>query len=218
MGYVGFPGAPLFLMLGDSITEIAADPHRLGFQSQLAADYIRKADVINRGISGWTTKMWLRVLADLISEWKNKQPTLIVIFLGTNDASLPDGESKARHVPLEQYEANLKSIVAAFASAYPACKFLILSPPPVNNGAWSPTDKSNTVMATYAAVCLRTARELAIPAVDFYSTLQGQWDLLADGLHFNAKGMVVAHAMIAAKIKEAYPHLTPDALPHEFEG
>lgn len=55
MGYVGFSGAPLIIMLGDSITEIASDPRRQGFQVQLTADYIRRADVVNRGNSGWNT-------------------------------------------------------------------------------------------------------------------------------------------------------------------
>jgi hypothetical protein len=49
-------GAPLLIMLGDSITQNAANPEIMGFQVMLNQDYVRKADVINRGCSGWTTK------------------------------------------------------------------------------------------------------------------------------------------------------------------
>lgn len=162
--------------------------------------------------------MWLRVQVDLINEWRHKPPMLIVIFLGTNDASLPDGESKARFVPLPEYKANLRTLVTEFRAAYPLCHFLFLAAPPVNNAVWSHTDKLNAVTGSYAAACVAVAAELTVPVVDFYSQLQGQWDLLADGLHFNAKGMIKAHEMISSKIKEAYPHMTPDALPIEFPG
>ncbi|OQR94037.1 isoamyl acetate-hydrolyzing esterase 1 [Thraustotheca clavata] len=216
MGYIRVKGAPLIIMLGDSITEIASDPRRQGFQVQLTGDYVGRADVINRGISGWNTAMWLDVLPAMIDEWREKQPMLIVIFLGTNDASLPTGESKARYVPLDKYKENLHKLVASFSAAYPLCKYIFLSPPPVNNGAWSHTDKLNEVTAHYAAACLDVAKELKIPAVDFYNTMQGQWDLFYDGLHFSPKGMILAHELITKCIREAYPAMTPEALPHEF--
>ncbi|EQC32356.1 hypothetical protein SDRG_10103 [Saprolegnia diclina VS20] len=217
MGYIGVSGAPLILMLGDSITEIASDPRRQGFQAQLMADYVRKADVVNRGISAWTTTKWLRVLPDLIAEWKNKQPMLVVIFLGANDASLPDGPSHASYASIADYKANLRRLIASFSDAYPQCKYLLLTPPPVDNRAWSPADKLDAVTAMYAAACMDVAGELQIPAIDFYSAMHGQWDLFGDGLHFNAKGMVRAHEMITSAIKHAYPHMTPDALPYEFQ-
>ncbi|EQC36421.1 hypothetical protein SDRG_05878, partial [Saprolegnia diclina VS20] len=45
----------LILMVGDSITQYAVSPEQKGFQAQLANDYSRLADVINRGMSGWTS-------------------------------------------------------------------------------------------------------------------------------------------------------------------
>jgi len=56
MGFITFDGAKTLILLGDSITERSCEPGHMGFQVVLNQDYVRKADVINRGLSGWTTR------------------------------------------------------------------------------------------------------------------------------------------------------------------
>ncbi|OQR91526.1 hypothetical protein THRCLA_08957 [Thraustotheca clavata] len=94
-------GAHIFLMIGDSITQLGANPSLLGFQSQVSQDYMS----VYRGLSGWTTKKWCPLLPKLAREWQHKPPSLITIFLGANDAALPNITFS---VPLEDYGTNLQ--------------------------------------------------------------------------------------------------------------
>ncbi|KAG9404215.1 hypothetical protein AC1031_005754 [Aphanomyces cochlioides] len=209
-----FKGAPLFITLGDSITQLAVDPKRLGFQALLSSDYVRKADVVNRGLSGWTTRGWLPKVPLLIDEWQYKPPSLITIFLGANDAALIDSVDKGQHVPLEEYTANLRNMVNLFHAAFPSCSLLFLTPPVVDDARWP--SRANLETKKYAAACVQVANKTHVPVVDFWTRLQGRTDLLADGLHFNEAGNVVAHEMITQAISQFYPHLVPSALPDEF--
>ncbi|KAG6950985.1 hypothetical protein JG688_00013920 [Phytophthora aleatoria] len=47
---------PVFYFIGDSITEQASDPSKSGFITLLQDHYVRSVDMINRGLSGYTTK------------------------------------------------------------------------------------------------------------------------------------------------------------------
>lgn len=47
---------PTILLAGDSITEQGSDPSRNGWACQLQNRYARSADVLQRGVSGYTTK------------------------------------------------------------------------------------------------------------------------------------------------------------------
>jgi len=44
------------ILLGDSITEWSTNPMTQGFHAMLQRDYVRKADIVNRGLSGHTTR------------------------------------------------------------------------------------------------------------------------------------------------------------------
>jgi len=47
---------PSFLLLGDSITQLATDPSLSGFQCLMEKEYVRRVDIFNRGLSGYTTR------------------------------------------------------------------------------------------------------------------------------------------------------------------
>jgi len=150
-------------------------------------------------------------------EWRNKQPILMTIFLGANDASLPDGESKGQYVPLEEYEQNLREMIQELKQGFPLCEYILITPPPVDNKRISITSRTNDNTGKYAKTCIKLANELHIPSIDFWTSMQDKKEeLLVDGLHFNTKGNLAAHKLILQSIYDSYPHLTPEALPSEF--
>ncbi|ETW02969.1 hypothetical protein H310_05410 [Aphanomyces invadans] len=216
MGYIGYRSTPLIVALGDSITQFGADPAIQGFQALLSQDYVRKADVLNRGLSGWTTRWWVQYLPQLIRECGDNAPVLVIIALGANDASLASGESHIRHVPLDEYQSNLRVIVNGLRAAFPLCQYLFLTPPAVDNSKWNPADKLNAVTQAYAKACVQVAVALNIPVIDTWQATQGRWELFRDGVHPNTQGNVLFHQLIQSSIAASYPHLTPQTLPLNY--
>jgi len=133
-----------FVLLGDSITELGFDPDG-GWATRLAAHYVRRADVLNRGYSGYSTRWGLAAMPHVLAgTTATPPPTLVTIFFGANDAS--DATLNARqHVPLAEYEANLIEIVRLIREAWPDAKLVIVAPPPVGHGKF-PGDPPLVVM------------------------------------------------------------------------
>ena len=133
-----------FVLLGDSITELGFDPDG-GWATRLAAHYVRRADVLNRGYSGYSTRWGLAAMPHVLAgTTATPPPTLVTIFFGANDAS--DATLNARqHVPLAEYEANLIEIVRLIREAWPDAKLVIVAPPPVGHGKF-PGDPLLVVM------------------------------------------------------------------------
>ncbi|EQC38191.1 hypothetical protein SDRG_04620 [Saprolegnia diclina VS20] len=198
------------LLLGDSITQQASDPAIGGFQTLLEADYIRRADIINRGLSGYNTRWFLDYLPQIVAELQNQRaPSLITLFLGANDADLPSG---IQHVPLAQYEANTKTIVTALRAAFPDAAFILLTPPPIGDNELY--GRNNATAGKYAAACVRAAAALGVVAIDLWTTMQSEREsYLSDGLHLNAKGNRFVYAALTATIAAQLPALQPTAIP-----
>jgi isoamyl acetate esterase len=145
---------PKILLIGDSLTQTSFENG--GWGSQLASAYQRRADVLNRGYSGYNTEWYMRLLSppaslssaavtaqgqsgeanesaltpwSLCSEEEYKSAVLIIVFLGANDAALQD--MAPSHVPLERYRANLLAIVNILKSQSPSASMLMVTPPPI---------------------------------------------------------------------------------------
>ena len=73
------------VLVGDSLTQRGYDSKK-GWVSKLASSYVRRADVINRGYSGYNTR-WVLDLMKRKPKLFVKKPTLVVVFLGANDAA-----------------------------------------------------------------------------------------------------------------------------------
>lgn len=126
------------LLLGDSLTE-----H--GYQNlwvaKLQDAFRRRADVVNRGLSGYNTA-WVRSLLmkdKLIprelqrsvgtNEAAAYETLFVTIFFGANDAV---GPSFPQHVSLQDFEANLEFIVETVQRVVRPTKGIILiTPPPI---------------------------------------------------------------------------------------
>jgi lysophospholipase L1-like esterase len=80
---------PMIVLLGDSITEFGA--YDGGWQLRMTGAYTRKADVINRGFSGYNSR-WGTFLVDeiLTALGGGARVKLCTVFFGANDAAGPD--------------------------------------------------------------------------------------------------------------------------------
>jgi len=94
---------------GDSITQEGNVPG--GWVNLLASAYTRKADVFNRGFSGYNTNHAVIMLDKQIYKWFQpiSAPRIVTMCFGTNDASLLG--STGQHVSLDQFETNVKRLV-----------------------------------------------------------------------------------------------------------
>lgn len=82
------------ILFGDSITEQAFGGAfrdvNFGWASLLAADYSRRADVLNRGFSGYTSRHAVEHLLSRVFMGPLEEPCLFVtVFFGANDSALP---------------------------------------------------------------------------------------------------------------------------------
>ncbi|CAK7274109.1 hypothetical protein SEPCBS119000_006000 [Sporothrix epigloea] len=131
---------PQIVLFGDSLLQGAPDIlDGFSLQAALESLFIRRYDVVNRGLSGYNTSQALRALPFVFpppptapSPFTPKIAYLVVL-LGANDAALPDCVTK-QHVGLEEYEANLRAILThKNIQAYEPRKILVVTPPPVDS-------------------------------------------------------------------------------------
>lgn len=142
-------------------------------------------------------------------------PALITVWLGTNDASLIDGDSAEKHVPEAQYHYNLVTILHRLRAAAPQAKVLFITPPAVDNTrrmAYSTNDKldrSNEAAGRYAQICVDTAVAEGAPVIDMhtlFNTFQGSsfTGKFVDGLHLSSDGNRVVFDQLNNKIVEVF--------------
>lgn len=150
------------ILLGDSITQQAHSAELSGWGTHLADVYQRRADVYNRGFSGYNTEWILKLLeteegqqdifglANVLCEEDRKRKkdsnrvksesivrssdvSLITVFFGANDAS-DDKLNPRHHVPLETFKLNLEKIVRLCHKNFGMeTKIILITPPPVDH-------------------------------------------------------------------------------------
>ena len=98
-------------------------------------------------------------------------PLLATVFLGANDAALPDGPSARQHVSPAQYAANLRSIVQHLREGG-VKNVVLITPPPVSEearlafakqaagsaDAAVTLDRRDAVTQEYATACSQVSR------------------------------------------------------------
>lgn len=72
--------------------------------------------MVLRGLSGYNTRWALKVLPRAMegAAGVGVDPAAVTVFFGANDASLPDQVQAHQHVPLKEYQSNLRAICAYF--------------------------------------------------------------------------------------------------------
>ncbi|CAD6240515.1 unnamed protein product [Miscanthus lutarioriparius] len=159
-----------------------------------------EADVVLRGLSGYNTRWALKVLPRAM---EGAAPAAVTVFFGANDASLPNQVQAHQHVPLQEYQSNLRAICAYFKERWPSTAIILITPPPIYEparirdmyGDDDPSrqpERSNEAAGAYAQACIAVATELNHPVIDIWTKMQEfpdwQTDALSDGLHFTPAG------------------------------
>ncbi|RLN64682.1 hypothetical protein BBJ29_005654 [Phytophthora kernoviae] len=190
---------PTLLLLGDSLTEQGSDPNIGGWVCKLQYCYTRSADVVVRGLYGYSTEMFVRQalpkLARDVGTW-SEPPALVTLWLGGNDSALLSGYEAALHVPLAQYRVNL----------------------PVNDqlrlelSGDGELDFSNAGTAVYAQACVEEAHAIGVSVLDLHTTMnalneQERKDCQNDGLHLTTKGNALVADAILATVEREFPTL-----------
>ena len=221
------------VLFGDSLTqrgwggEEASGVQGAGWASLIAAAYSRKADVVNRGFGGYTTRSGAAIADRVFQRGGAQQKLFSVVFFGANDVA----QEAPQHVPVADYERNLGAIVAAAAAASDAV--LVVSPPPVDESQWP--DRSCARLREYAAAAARVAAAAScagacVVHVDLApafalrgaaaeaagAAAPGWLTLLSDGLHLTPAGQAVVAEAVLAALFAAAPGSAPDSLPWDL--
>ncbi|GMF45227.1 unnamed protein product [Phytophthora fragariaefolia] len=223
---------PAILLVGDSLTEKGTIPKTNGWVTLLQSDYRRSVNVVPRGLSGYNTRYArsaeVPVIAGEISSGAYT-PALITIWLGANDAALPNGSAVAQHVPIDDYKGNLVKLVHAFKGMAPGAKILLITPPLVDDEVQQTHSEryqgamkgvvvhSNKMAGMYARACVDTATVLGLPVLDLHTYFNNLTDwtrkhVLEDGLHLNLKGNNYMYEQLRKKIDVEFPNFA-----HKFE-
>ncbi|XP_063552140.1 isoamyl acetate-hydrolyzing esterase 1 homolog isoform X1 [Gorilla gorilla gorilla] len=171
-----------------------------GWGASLADRLVRKCDVLNRGFSGYNTRWAKIILPRLIRKGSSLDiPVAVTIFFGANDSALKD-ENPKQHIPLEEYAANLKSMVQYLKSVdVPENRVILITPTPLCETAWEEQciiqgcklNRLNSVVGEYANACLQVAQDCGTDVLDLWTLMQDSQDFssyLSDGLHLSPKG------------------------------
>lgn len=229
------PARKIFLV-GDSLIELSFDPfNSFPFGSALAHAFRRRADVLNRGLSGYSSK-WMdsqisKVIREIIQLKEDEQVFMLVVLIGTNDSVL---SGNPHHVPLHDYKLNLQRVVKALNSACPGAALLLVTPPPCSlemiNGPSSKLSKSgrsrsNAETAKYAQVVREVVKSYdedldLIRLLDLQEKILQDSsrveDFLSDGVHLNGNGYKALFLLVFAaldSLKDRLPYL-PLTEPH----
>eukprot|EP00937_MAST-01D_sp_MAST-1D-sp2_P002293 g2293.t1 len=182
-------GRAQVVLFGDSITQQSFAVG--GWGARLADYYCRRADVLNRGYSGYNTKWALHLLPTLLpaAGVGTALPVrLLTVFFGANDAALPDGDCARQQVPVDDFKRNLRSIVDGFRKkAGPDLRVVMITPPPVHHEqrlAWQKArwgdkatgelERTNEAAGRYASACRDVATELGAgtACLDLWTCMQ----------------------------------------------
>ena len=209
---------PIIATFGDSLTQFGWGVNgQVGWISLLASAYSRRADVLNRGFSGYNTRHALELLPRIFVEdgTTDKAPVLFcTVFFGANDAALP---GEPQHVPLDEYRHNLGTIVRHIKDR--GVPVILLTPPPVDEDRWmseretSVPDRRNEVTRNYGSACREVAAAHDCDVVDVFELLGGNGSdysqHLSDGVHLSGSGNTLLCNALMQLLYDRYPNLAP---------
>ena len=216
---VAFRIRPTIVLFGDSLTQYSwGGGGEVGWASLLASAYSRRADVLNRGYSGYNTRHALEVLPRVFGDEDLKDSMLFcTVLLGANDSALP---GERQHVPLEEYRRNLEQIVTSIQERSGVSPIILMTPPPVDEIRWmvqwgnTQPDRRNDVSRDYGSACKQVAAHHENCAVlDVFDVLGGNGSdyhrHLSDGLHLSGSGNTLIFEALLKLIHDRFPDLAP---------
>jgi acyl-CoA thioesterase I len=175
--------------VGDSITEGFGYPIDLG--KMLGANY----SVGNFGVGGSTVLLSSDkpyINQSVMQRAKDFQPDIVVIMLGTNDAS----PSYYQHIG--DFVRDYKTLVSEFQSLTSKPRVWLVKSPPIFKNESGP-NSVNLVQGVIPRV-EQVANDLGLPTIDVYAALANHpEDFLWDGVHPKSVGVQV----IASEVYKA---------------
>lgn len=214
------------ILIGDSLIELSFDPlNSFPLGSALAHAFRRRADVLNRGLSGYSSK-WMNSQFERIkfeiSQLEPDQVFMFLILIGTNDSVLP---GNPHHVELVSFKEKLSNLVLSLSKLCPSSAILLVTPPPCSlamiNAPDSKLSKSGKARSygavkKYALAVQNIVRDLDMPLVkliDLFSTLVLQDSeveaFLSDGVHLNGQGYKVLFIELFSVLESLKDNLLP---------
>jgi len=170
----------LIFLFGDSITQAGfSQDQGFGWVAALASDYVRKLNVVNAGLGGYNTRKGLYKLPILLPPPEHARIRILTIFFGANDSRLPNTSQPTQDVPIEEYKANLKSIVLHPLVKAHGARIILITPPPIDERMCEHTDRTTkgiyevrrTAESTsrYAQAVRDVSKELNVVHLDIWS-------------------------------------------------
>ncbi|KAH8554455.1 SGNH hydrolase-type esterase domain-containing protein [Umbelopsis sp. PMI_123] len=168
------------VLFGDSLTQGSFETKYTGWAASLADAYQRRADVLNRGFSGYTSRWALpifkQLLPETLDESQRAKIRLMTVFFGANDASEPWG---TQHVPIDEYADNLSKIVQGIQNYSSETRVIVIAPPPLNEVQWKARceegggvlDRSNERAKAYSEAAKDVARKHNVPYIDLWTEI-----------------------------------------------
>jgi lysophospholipase L1-like esterase len=178
-------------IFGDSFVYGRIDPENGGWVSRLKS-YFEKLEkfngVFNLGIPGNTSKTLLKRIKN---ECEVRRTDIIIIEVGTNDASYVNNKQK---VSPEEFELNLQKIIDIVNSF--SSKIVFVGIPLVDETKSmplktieEPTFFENSKLEEYNEIIKKACIKNKIFFIDLVSKLEKDYfKYLSEGVHFNSKG------------------------------
>ena len=187
------------ICIGDSI--------RMGYEPTVVRELAGWAEVLELGSTqGGNTR---NVLAHL-DEWVvQKDPDVVHINAGLHDLARDVGPGPENRVPVEEYEANLRTILSTIQEKSRARIVFALTTPvdlARQQAVDYPINRINDDVILYNERAIAVCQELGVVTNDLYQLVMdnrvGQM-LGPDGVHLNPEAYVVLGRAVAAAVRRA---------------
>lgn len=187
------------ICFGDTITEMGVVTESRGYVARLAERYVRRADVLARGFSGYTTNEAGLILDRAVI---HEHPSSVIVFFGANDSVLPN---QFQHVPVEEYRTNLEDIITRIACS--GAWIILITPPPMDESKTQSRTLSHTEQ--YALACYEIGLEMNLPVIDLFHLVQqmDHWEhrCMIDGIHLAPLGMDLLYDKLVKELDLQLP-------------
>lgn len=197
---------PLLVLFGDSLTQFGA--RKEGWVQQLQSWYETKADILNRGMSGYNTSDALAMIDEIFLPIK---PDIITIMFGSNDVS-----TGIQCIPIDDFYQNYKKMVLKLKEIHPKAKIVLITPP----GLVDTDDRKNDDLHKYAEMITKISEEERVLLCDVWQSFQMQikWeDFLEDGLHLNSDGNEFMFLEVSNFISNHLEEFSPEKLSFPYK-
>jgi len=179
------------ILIGDSI--------RVGYQPLVAAKLQGRAEICGPQDNGGDSR---NVLAHLDDWVLRLQADVLHLNCGLHDLKFENGHHQ---VPLEEYERNVRAIVARIVREFPG-RFIWATTTPVVD-EWhqkvKPFERHEDDVLRYNEAALAVVRAHKLPVNDLHRVIEqaGREKCLGpDGVHFNERGYALLAEAVAAAV------------------